>query len=343
MPETTDNLASLLKAAISHHEPKLYDLQKNYGLSNDPALILAPEGMKPHDLKPYLDAYRDRPLRAKGVAWMADLTSLILLCGRFKNEDAAHAALFCSLDAKAPSLTAIFNYNETPAEHDGPVLPGFGDHRAVYPFPLSEAWIAWAELEGQKTSQLEFAAFLEARITDVIFPPPSLTGGAAPADVALIGSDSDQPKPGAGGDFGPRSLEEDLAAYLRLTGGRVGGPQTIAELSRGLELTATSKMAQRRNLQSGEDAISFEETHTDKAGAPVKVPAVFLISIPVFDGGESYLMAVKLRYRISNGTVVWFFNRARVKETFEAAIRQAAQHAAAQTSLPLFYGAPESS
>jgi hypothetical protein len=114
------------------------------------------------------------------------------------------------------------------------------------------------------------------------------------------------------------------------------------ELSRGLELHATSLFKERRNLASGEDVFAYEETHSNAAGKPVKVPQIFLIEIPVFDNGQPQKIAVRLRYRISSGAVTWFFQRARVKETFEAAVRAAANEAQKASDLPLFFGLPES-
>jgi uncharacterized protein YfdQ (DUF2303 family) len=337
MTENNADLAELLKTAIKHHEPQLYAADENLPLDG-PAFVLAPDGMKPINLKPFQDEYRERPLRAKGIIRTADPASLITVSKRFCNENAG-AVLFCTLDERAPKLQAIFNYHESQACAPG-LVPGFGDHRAVYEFPLSEAWEAWAALDGAKVDQITFAAFLEDRIMDVIPPPPIFTG-AAPDHTTSIGSDSAAPPLAPGGDFGPRSADEELARMLHLLGGRIAGPNTMLELSRGLELTATMVMKEKRNLGSGEDVFAFEEVHSDGSGKPVKVPQLFLIEIPVFEGGERHQIAVRLRYRLAGGKVTWFFQRARVKETFDLAIRTVAAKAQAETGLPLFFGQPE--
>ena len=127
---------------------------------------------------------------------------------------------------------------------------------------------------------------------------------------------------------------------LRL-GGRVATPEKVFELSKGLAITENSQVENRVNLDSGEATIAFQAEHRDGTGQKVKVPNLFMIAIPVFRNGPAYLMAVRLRYRLSAGKLTWAVSIARMDEAFDHAFHEAAEQARAGTELPLFYGVPE--
>lgn len=72
------------------------------------------------------------------------------------------SAIFANLDAR--TLVAVLDYNEPGA--DGKAL--WGQHRVVYPAPLSEHWGAWGGVDGHADmSQEDFARFLDSRDRDL--------------------------------------------------------------------------------------------------------------------------------------------------------------------------------
>lgn len=284
--------------------------------------LVTPMGMMVTDLKATRDAYRDRPERYQGTAELTTLQSLIDHARRFRTED---SALFGWTDTKAPTLTTVLDYHES-REDDGTGHPQFGEHRGIHKFPLSDEWTAWTEANGAVMNQAEFAEWVENRMADLMDPPPNL---AKPK------------KADAGGDFGKLTPDEELARYLLLLGGDIATPSRMVELSRGLSVRAEQRVHQHQKLQSGEAQIQFTEEHTDEQGQPLKVPNLFLIAIPVFKEGEFYRIAVRLRYRISGGRAVWFFELYRHDRVFDHAFREACEKASQETGLPLFYGKPE--
>ncbi len=148
-----------------------------------PRMLVMPRGMQAQSIKHLLDEYRDRPERRTGTATMTDLESFITWVNRFKDEN---SAIFVDRTPTKPSLTAVIDYHEAGRESDAD--PRFCQHRAIYRFPLSEPWQAWAAIDGKPLSHADFAAWLEDRIGDVVAPPDHL---AAPdslteADVKLI-------------------------------------------------------------------------------------------------------------------------------------------------------------
>lgn len=266
-------------------------------------------------LKNIQDAHRSRPERRSGTASVQDLVSFIELTNRFKDAD---SAIFADNNMSAPKLTAVINYHEAGTMADK--KPRFGDHRVLYPFPMSKEWKAWWESNGQVMDQGDFAAFLEDHIVDVIAPPDFVHA-----------------------EFDGNEADKKLADLMALTQGSFGGPTKLMEISRGLQVNINSAVKNAQSLHSGEVSIIYDEQHVDGAGQPLKVPSLFLIAIPIFDMGAVYRFAVRLRYRTLNGKMKWFYQIHRPDLVFDHAFKEACEAAKTKTELPLYIGKPEGS
>lgn len=285
-----------------------------------PHLLTIPNGHHVEDLSGYYDKFRGAPRRLKGTAHFTDHQSFVQHVNRFKtsvgvatmpdapdDEDAAIvetaiSTIFATRKESEPKLTAVYDYNVQPG------APQFGEHRAVYDFPKSEEWLAWRGQDKKKMGQAEFAHFIEGRL----------------ADISILQR--------GGGD--EKTPSEILADQMRLT---IATPGELMELSRGLQVAIKGDVTNAVTLQSGESELHFKEEHTTK----INVPGMFLIGIPVFEGGDSYQMAVLLRYRVSDGAVSWWFEIYRSDITFRAAFDDTVEFVAEQTSLPVWFGSPE--
>lgn len=253
------------------------------------------------DAGKYLDAYRTKPERRTGTARVLELVSFMDLTQRFADED---SALFADPDPRAPSLTAVLDYHEKTAEG----APRFGTHRIVYAFPLSDEWKAWQAANGKELSQAAFAELVENRILDVTDPS------------------------GAG---------EQARALADALGATFASPSKLLDLSRGLSLRVGQKVRNALSLASGEMQVEFITEHQDQQGQPLRIPSAFLIGIPVFRNGDVYRLAVRLRYRLREGNVTWFYEIYRADRAFDDAFTEACTKAQMQTGLPLFFGSPE--
>lgn len=264
-------------------------------------VLVTPKGLRVESVKSLLDEYRTAPARRSGTANLADLASFVAHVNRFKDPD---SALFAEPDRAKPSLQCVFDYHGAGAKG----APRFGGHRARYAFPLSKEWQAWTRGSGQQMPQVAFAEFIENRIVDI-------------ADPALAG---DQAK--------------SLQAKAEL---QFCSPSRLLELSRGLSIRQGVRAKSFTSLQSGEMALHFDVENTDEAGAPLKIPNAFLVTLPVFDRGVPYLLAARLRYRLANGAVTWWYDLYQQDIVFDDAFEEACDRAEASTELPLFYGSPE--
>lgn len=182
----------------------------------------------------------------------------------------------------------------------------FGQHRIHYSFPRSEEWKVWVGKHSRPLSQVDFAEFIEDHIQDL---------------------------------SAPDTLEEEQ--FERLFSCKVGYPNDLVMLSRGLQINAEVRVKTALKLQSGESQIVFEEDHKNADGQPISVPGVFIINIPIFHGGASTRIPVRLRYKLRDGAINWTFMLHRPDVYITEEVRRDLERAARETELPKFEGKPE--
>ncbi len=258
------------------------------------------------------DPYRDNLLRISGTAALLSLGSFIDLVNRFKD---GASAVFGNDDRKAPSLTAIFNYHHESAENlaDASDIARHADHRATFAFPLSDEWLAWMGANKEPMSMADFALFLEDRWPDVL-------------TIEAL-----------------EDLPEKMRTIVSVSGGKaaLATPTKLIELSRGLKINEKAAVEESVNLASGEGGIRFTAEHTGADGKPVKVPSIFIIGLPVFRNGQPYRMMARLRYRLSGGKLVFWYELARPDAVFDDAFAGALDEVREKTALPVFLGKPQ--
>lgn len=255
--------------------------------------------------KSAFDDYLDHPERRTGTAVMTRLESFVEHANRFKNES---SVVFANDDRTKPGLIAVLDYHDAGA--DG--TPRFGKHRTTFNFPVSDEWTLWNECNGTKMSMVEFAEFLEERINDI--------------DTVENRDD----------------LNEDIQRFIGATGlDKIASPSRLVELSRNLQIHENSTIKQVQNLGTGEGVLRFESEHTDAAGAPVDIPGLFIICIPVFAHDGYYRIAARLRYRKTGEGIVFWYDLWRTDLVFDHAFNQACERVKTETTLPLLIGAPE--
>jgi len=212
------------------------------------------------------------------------------------------------LDRPEETLIAVIN------GHLGST-PGFGDLRVGYSFPRSEEMQAWGRACGDVMKQEALGVFLDDHLPDIVNPDKA-------------------------------ALPESVSEFLSDTGGVLATRSQMLQLSRDIQVDVTSMTAQRVNLDSGESGLQFSEAHnTSLKGKRIKVPNMFLIAIPVFDGGDRFLIPCRLQYRVSGGQVVFSLSMWRrdkfVREATDIEVEKVTEGLA---DVPLIEGqAPEES
>lgn len=321
---TMENPAETMRdvmADIGLHEsietPKAHNLTK-------PHLVTLPNHRKVEDLgRMHRDAAEYlKPTRRRGTARLTDLASLIAWANRFKG---GSSVLFAKADLTAPALTCIADYHESGpidvTSVEGDPTARHCHHRAVYDFPLSEEWKAWMKVSGQGLDKDDMGEFIEAQAKDIMDPTPAVLKGEQ--------HDSNQP------------WENRLVETARQIEGRFGQLAQLLAMSRKFQVFETSDLKVVTNRDTGEAEVKFLNEHKDENGEKLNLPNLIIIAIPVFQGGAPYRMAVRFRYRKSGQSVKFILSIYNPEKVFEAAFKEAVDHATEETNLPTFMGSPE--
>ncbi len=193
--------------------------------------------------------------------------------------------------------------------------PRFGRHRGVYEFERSPEWMAWsAAWSGsaeRSMSQAEFAKFIEGRLVDVADP------------------------------VAPDGAAAKLAEAAQMT---FANAAALYTLSRGLKINVKREAGESFDPATGEATLTFTSAESGAGGETVTMPRAFLVEIPVFRGGEKYLIAVWLRRRMPESRadgIKWWVEGYRVLETFDHAFSESCKKAALNSGLPVYVGSPE--
>lgn len=293
------------QAVQENTKPELKEVAgyDNEGNEQKSQVLLVPNGMKAESIKRFLDENKKKPDRRVGQSYVDRLQSFIDITNRFKSE---RSAIFArgSVDTNSieAHLLTVFNYHP-----EGPdnVDADYGDHRAIYEFPISSDFAIWLENNKRAMSQVDFAAFLEEHIAEI-----------------RVADDND------------RAIIDGLKP-------KFAEPLEMLELSRDLEIYSSEAYKSKNRLSSGETEIKFSAEHVDGSGKPVKVPDFFVINVPLFEGGDYERIIVRLRYRLQGGSVMWFYDMYRVDQVFRSAFEGAAQAAFDETDVPVYYGSDE--
>ncbi len=190
--------------------------------------------------------------------------------------------------------------------HEKAGSPRFGQHRAKYSFPVTPEFEAWIKMNGKPFGQADFAAFVEDRIADL-----------------SVATDAER---------------EQFESLFKT---RFAVPTDLVDLARGLEVSVGQRVKNAVRLQSGEASIVFETEHRDAAGGELHVPGLFVLRLPAFVDGGVVSIVGRLRYRLKDGAVIWFYELYQWDEVLRRRVATDFATAAAQTGLDAFEGAPE--
>lgn len=263
---------------------------------------IVPEGKSVESLKAILDQYLTKPRRRRGISNVRDLGSFTAVIARFKSDE---SVVYADPSRTMPKLVAVFDY--LPAGDDA-TKADWMEHRSVYAPELSEEWKRWHGQNNKWMNQSEFSAFVVNNITSLVVP------------------NLDDPA---------------LKAFTDLVEGVWATPSQVHQLSRKLEVNAAIKVRNAETISSGEVSIVYEEVHNDGAGAPLKVPTLFQVCIPVFYAGALYRIAARLRYRLAEGRVLWMYELVRLDLVFDDAFKGIVDAVRSEADVPVFLGSPE--
>lgn len=254
------------------------------------------------DLKRLNDAHLLKPERRKGFVTLGRTQALIDYVNYYKTPDSVLYALGkVSGNSINASVKAVLNAN--PKGEDD-LKAGHGDFGAAYQLPIAKELQAWIATNAKVMDQQSFAQFIEDHACDMLDP-------------LLLDA-------------------EKIAGLSKFLGGKPADPIRMIELARGLEVRVNEVVKNSGRLQTGEMQMVYSVEHNGADGQPLTIPAFFIIGVPVFEGGEPYKIAVRLRYGVYAGKVSWSYELFRIEQTFDIAFNDALETITKDTGLPLF-------
>lgn len=295
-------LKELLDGLMENRKPEFQSRMLDDGKLCDFAIV--PESMDIKSLKGIKDEYKTKPDRRKGMINALDLISFVNLANRFKADNSALFQKATIGDQRFDAdLRCVLNYH--PAGGDNKSADN-KDHTVHYGFPLSEELKTWLAKNKQPFNSKEFAEFLEDNIADLVV-----------ADPARFVTNF--------GDITPSFTT----------------PSMIMQLSRGIDIRVDEKVTQAYRVSDGSFNLQYTSDNKDSTGQPLRLPEWFALGIPVFQNGESYQIPLRLRFRVKEGQVSWFFEMYRKNDVFNAAFNKDCSVAQVKTEIPMFNGVPE--
>lgn len=148
---------------------------------------------------------------------------------------------------------------------------------------------------------------------------------------------------------GQTAGQEDTARFLEDHGEDIYVPESDPGAYSAADMleVATTLNAQRdvsfnssTRLSDGSGQLAYTETVNDTAGknGSMIIPEHFYIAIPVFEGGDKYVLKVKLRYRVRDGGLKLWFDLHRPQDAHDQAFREMVEKVQSETECPMYWG-----
>lgn len=232
-----------------------------------PVLVVGGEVV---DLEKQLRAFRQTPDRHEGEAVLYDRDSFVAWTKAYMRPETS-VYVHPIISASAVSITF-----KTVIDGDSQKVAGWRRFTGIFKMALHETFVRWTNAFSREMSQDVIAELLEERALDIV-------------EAKQVPKTS-------------RALQ-----YLEATGLTPALPTEVLNLSKGLELTVSTEVTDAVNLSDGTTRVNFAEKHAGKGGQQLHVPKAFLVALPIFedDGDTRFVVPVRVRYRLSNGKVMW--------------------------------------
>jgi uncharacterized protein YfdQ (DUF2303 family) len=142
-------------------------------------------------------------------------------------------------------------------------------------------------------------------------------------------------------DTGQQAFAEWIEAEARFF--RDPSAADMLTLATNFEVRQNVEWKGAVRLDNGDTALNFaSETKTGGNGS-IEVPKTFTISLPIFQGGESFEITARLKYRIADGKLLLRYELTQVDAILEAAQQRMIDNIREATGIaPLIGAAPSS-
>lgn len=114
----------------------------------------------------------------------------------------------------------------------------------------------------------------------------------------------------------------------------------MLEMALSFEHKAELRFKSAIRLQSGAVNLAFVEDEDSGQVAQMQIFERFAIGIPVFWAGQAYQLSARLRYRVRDAKLTFFYELIGHEKVLEDATRGLVDHVKSAVGFPFFYGNP---
>lgn len=133
-------------------------------------------------------------------------------------------------------------------------------------------------------------------------------------------------------------IEENLKDIATVEGSPTGAQ--MLEMALSFEANQDMRFKSAIRLQNGGVQMSFVQDDNDQTLAKMQMFDRFSIGVPVFWNGDAYQVDARLRYRVRDGKLTFWFELIRPDKVLEATTRKLIDKIKVETGKPFFFGNP---
>lgn len=133
-------------------------------------------------------------------------------------------------------------------------------------------------------------------------------------------------------------IEENLKDVAALENCPSGG--AMLEMALSFEANQDMRFKSAIRLQSGGVQMNFVQSDDDQTIAKMQMFDRFSLGMPVFGNGDAYQLDARLRYRVRDGKLTFWFELIRQDKVLEAATKTIIEKIRDKTGNPFFFGDP---
>jgi uncharacterized protein YfdQ (DUF2303 family) len=136
--------------------------------------------------------------------------------------------------------------------------------------------------------------------------------------------------------------QEQFAEFVEDNSGDVVEPSgaQMLEIAKTLEAKTSVEFKSGVRLENGDHQLRYASQTTGRAGGngELEIPALFALGLVIFDGGPGYKVSAKLRYRITDGRLVLWFDLINPHKVVDAACKEILATIKTETEIEAFIG-----
>lgn len=133
-------------------------------------------------------------------------------------------------------------------------------------------------------------------------------------------------------------IEDNLADIATVANMPTG--TAMLQMTTNLEITQDSRIKSAVRLQSGGVRVEYIDDADDATAKYMEVFDTFALGLPVFWNGDAYQLQARLRYRLKEGKLAFWYELQRPDKALEDAAKTLTAGIHAATGFPMYHGNP---